>query len=49
MAVLREGRAGKAGRMLFVDNIRWVLMFLVVAIRVAVAYFDIGTSGTAAR
>ena len=41
-AGLREGKTGEAGRLLFIDNIRWVLMVLVVLVHVAVTYTDIG-------
>jgi glucan biosynthesis protein C len=38
----REGKTGEAGRLLFIDNIRWVLMVLVVLVHVAVTYANIG-------
>jgi glucan biosynthesis protein C len=41
-AGLRETEPGEAGRLLFVDNIRWVLMVLVVMVHVAVTYANIG-------
>ena len=41
-AGLRKGNTEEAGRLLFVDNLRWVLMVLVVLIHVAVTYANIG-------
>jgi glucan biosynthesis protein C len=41
-AGLLEGKTGEAGRLLFIDNIRWVLMVLVVLVHVAVTYANIG-------
>ncbi len=38
----REGKTGEAGRLLFIDNIRWVLIVAVVAVHVAVTYAHIG-------
>ncbi len=38
----REAKTGEAGRLLFIDNIRWVLMVLVVLVHVAVTYANIG-------
>ena len=40
--VLERREPAEAGRLLFVDNIRWVLMVLVVLIHVAVTYADLG-------
>lgn len=41
MAMAQKEPAG-AGRLLFIDNIRWVLMVLVVVVHVAVTYANIG-------
>ena len=38
----REGKAEDAGRLVFIDNIRWVLMVLVVAVHVAATYLGLG-------